>query len=154
MRIPGLKTKVIFALIPLATILLMIPSVTAQSGTQIVFSNNATGNGNWVSPPKDTHFGFWYWCQLGGNGYGTQCGGSIYIYGLQLAAVGAHCDGAPCVISNGGGSYTLKAIGSNGWVCSLTNTGPVTGGPTNTITMTCDPPTGTGTALNSVVIVS
>lgn len=153
-------------LLPAAIFMLTIPTVFASSAnTQIVFSNNTTGTGDWctnglnactVPNPSNPnlHFGFWYWCQLGTNGYGTGCAGNIYIYGINIAAIAATCDGASCVTSNGGGSYTLLAYASNGWVCSLTNTGPVSSGPHNAVTMTCTNPQGTGTAPGSVVRVS
>ncbi len=162
-----LKTKLVWVVFPLA-IVTLIPLSAAQStgATQIVFSNNGSGTGDWASPGSDPHFGFWYWCQASSNNpYGPDCSGSIYIYGIQFAAVGAVCistSSLSCVKNNGGGSYTLTVLALNGWKCALTNTPPVTSGPTNTVTMTCAPPfafgstttPGTGTDHRSVVQIS
>ncbi len=159
-----LKTKLVCALLSLA-IVAVIPLVSANStgATQIVFSNNTTGTGDWAAPGSDPHFGFWYWCQAtSSNPYGPDCSGSIYIYGIQFATVATVCISTAslkCVTNNGGGSFTLIALGLNGWKCTLTNTPPVTSGPSNTVTMTCAPPfefgsttvPGTGTAPGSVV---
>jgi hypothetical protein len=151
-------------------------SAQATAGSQIVFSCTAAtpvcnGTGTWCSATtltpgctlKDNHFGFWYWCQgPTTNAYGSDCQGSLYIYGITTATFAASCSSSSslhCVTSvpiQGGVSYTLKAFTSNGWVCSLTNNTPVSSGPHNTVTMTCTTQqvgTGSGTANNANVIV-
>jgi hypothetical protein len=121
---------------------------------QVTFS--ATGASFGLSGGGTTPFGFWVWCDAGpASSYGD-CSGSMYFYALSPQTV-------PVT-----GSITLPTVDTytmsvasppsrafpDGVSCTLTNTPPVTPGPTNNVTAVCTSPSGKGTAANAVVAVS
>lgn len=142
-----------FALVVVCTLvgllLVVAPAATAQpkNAEQIVFSGVGFGAFNGTPSP----FGFWVWCEdeEAGNPYQGVCAGAIYIYALGLTR------GVHGTVSEEDGSYTMHVASSDSAiVCSLTNTLPVTRGPTNTVQMSCTAPAGSGISTNSVVVVT
>jgi hypothetical protein len=127
----------------------------ASAKQQIVFSGTGFGtftpSGGTATPSP---FGFWIWCEDedAANPYASFCGGSIYVYalGLTKGVFGVTSDtGLPS------GSHRIHAWSRDGLInCDLVNSPPVTSGPTNTVTMTCSAPAGSGVSTNSVVVIT
>ncbi len=120
-----------------------------SSGGQLVFSS-AGGFGTFAHTP--TPFGFWIWCQSQSstNAYGNDCAGSMYFYALNPSTEQV----AGSVTGSGSSGYTLTVSNTTGSfpiACTLTNTPPPTNGPTNTVTLDCSDPGGSGVVTNAVV---
>ena len=129
-------------------ILVVAPAASAQprNAQQIVFSGVGFGTFNATPSP----FGFWIWCEDddADNPYAGACAGSIYVYALGLTR------GVFGFVS-GDGPHTMHVHSSDNAIsCTLTNTLPVTRGPTNTVSMSCSSPAGSGVSTNSVVVVT
>ena len=97
-------------------------------------------------------FGFWIWCDATLTKPGASagdCSGSIYFYAIKAAPESV--DGSVSEIAPG--QYRMT-VHSADWSCTLTNTPPVTSGPTNSVVVTCTSPLGSGIATGSVVNVT
>jgi hypothetical protein len=121
---------------------------------QVTFS--ATGASFGLSGGSTTPFGFWIWCDAGpASSYGD-CSGSMYFYALSPQTVPV----TGSITSPAANTYAMTVAAPptrafpDGVSCTLTNTPPVTPGPTNTVTAFCTSPAGSGIALNAVVAVS
>jgi len=130
---------------------LVIPSARVQAANnsvQVIFSRTATPEAVGTFGP----FGYWIWCQApltNPGAYAGQCSGSIYFYAIKLAA--EHVDGTIAKLAEG--QYQMK-VHSADWFCLLTNTPPVTSGPTNTVVVNCSNPMGVGIGTGSIVHVT
>jgi hypothetical protein len=97
-------------------------------------------------------FGYWIWCDATLTKPGAaagDCSGSIYFYAIKAAA--EHVDGNISQIAQDQYQMTVH---STDWSCTLTNTPPVTHGPTNSVVVICSRPSGSGTATGSIVNVT
>ena len=107
---------------------------------QIVFSGEANGTFNGVS----TDVGFWIWCAVDQAGGYEDCNGAMHFDALMPSK---HVDGE--VTELGGGEsqqYQLDVTSRDGSIaCALTNTPPITHGPTNTVSISCSSPSGSAT---------
>jgi hypothetical protein len=113
---------------------------------QIVFSGTGFGD---FGP-----FGFWIWCQdpESSTPYAEECAGAMYFYALHLTK-GVEGD----VEEPSEGIYTMIVHSRKGdsISCTLVNDSEeITHGPTNSITVTCSAPAGTGTSDNAVINVT
>jgi hypothetical protein len=122
----------------------------AQNSEQVVFSGTAAGVFNDTSTPV----GFWIWCEAdSANSYVGECNGAMHFNGLGLTKHVIDVDGG--IIELAEGQYQITVGSTDGSVaCTLTNTLPVTQGPTNTVTVTCTSPAGTGSSTTAVVRVT
>jgi hypothetical protein len=117
-----------------------------QHSEQIVFSGTGFGD---FGP-----FGFWIWCQDADSStpYAGECAGAMYFYALHLTK-GVEGE----VVEAPDGIYTMTVHSRQGDSVSCTlvnNSEEVTAGPTNSVTVTCSAPAGTGTSDNSVINVT
>jgi hypothetical protein len=118
----------------------------ANNSEQVIFSG--TGFGTFANQPSP--FGFWIWCEADSvNPYQGNCAGSIYIYGLGLVK---GVSGDDAITEPSEHMYVITVGSRDGAIaCTLTNTPPITRGPTNTVSVTCTSPSGGGTVTNAVV---
>jgi hypothetical protein len=117
-----------------------------QHSEQIVFSGTGFGD---FGP-----FGFWIWCQdpESSTPYAEECAGAMYFYALHITK-GVEGD----VAEGPDGIYTMTVQSRKGdsVACTLVNDSEeLTAGPTNSITVTCSAPAGTGTSDNAVINVT
>ena len=120
----------------------------AASSEQVVFSKTGAF-GIFAGTP--TPYGYWIWCEADSTNPSVgQCAGSLYFYGLSPKAQSV--DGTISELSEG--VYRMAVHTPNGWSCTLTNVGPVTSGPTNSIVTTCSTPAGSATATGAIVEVT
>ena len=102
----------------------------ANNAEQIVFS------GTGLPPISSEPFGFWVWCQnhqaspaVGHSNYETDFNGALYFYARKVVV---HVTGEVSEPSEG--MYMMDLDSSDGSVsCTLTNSPPVSSGPTNTV---------------------
>jgi len=97
----------------------------ANNSEQVIFSGTSED------------FGFWVWCQAGQAGpsvghsrHETDCNGALYFYqpGVVVHVIGEVSEPADEM-------YVMDLESTKGSVsCTLTNTPPITKGPTNTVT--------------------
>jgi len=134
-----------------ATVLLLIATgVYSQTplNQQLIFQDRAgTGSGSFNG--STTPFGFWIWCQpVSSNAYGNDCTGSVYFYRLGIT-VGAAGHVASFQQSGDTLAFTVTVSsvpnGSKISNCIFSFSGTPTEGASNTVTLTCDKPTGRGT---------
>jgi len=135
----------------LATVLLLI-TTAAYSQTplnqQLIFQDRAgTGSGDFNG--STTPFGFWIWCQpVSSNAYGNDCAGAVYFYRLGIT-VGV--DGHVASFQQSGDALaftvTVSSVPNASKIsnCIFSFSGTPSQGASNTVTLTCDKPTGTGT---------
>jgi len=145
------KLSVLLLLVMVLPITLCSPTVqAAMNSEQVVFSG--TGSGVFPSAPgHSSPFGFWVWCESDStNPYVGACAGAMYVYALGLTR---HVSGTITELSSG--AYLMTVHSSDGAiVASLTNTPPVTKGPTNIVTAAFSSPAGAGKSTNAVVNVT
>lgn len=133
------------------TVLLLIATAAyAQTSLnqQLIFQDRAgTGSGNFGG--STTPFGFWIWCQpVSSNAYGNECSGAAYFYHLGIA-VGV--DGHVASFQQSGDTLaftvTVSSVPNASKIsnCIFSFSGTPTDGASNTVTLTCDKPAGTGT---------
>ncbi len=130
--------------------LALAPGAQASGAQQIVFSaQNPPSTGSFTSGSVTTPFGFWIWCEgASTNPYTGRCGGAMYFYGLAIVR-GVQDFAAPTF---GTSAVTLHVQSGDGAVhCDLTGPLSPSSGPTNTISVTCMKPSGSGTASNAEV---
>jgi hypothetical protein len=133
------------------TVLLLITSVAYSQTSlnqQLIFQDRA-GTGSGTFNGSTTPFGFWIWCQpVSSNAYGNDCTGSVYFYRLGIT-VGAAGHVASFQQSGDTLAFTVTVSsvpnGSKISNCIFSFSGTPTEGASNTVTLTCDKPTGTGT---------
>jgi hypothetical protein len=129
-----------------ASITWAAPQGADQHSEQIVFSGTGFGD---FGP-----FGFWIWCQDADSStpYAGECNGAMYFYALHITK------GVEGEVSEGpDGIYTMTVNSRKGdsVSCTLVNDSEeLTAGPTNSITVTCSAPAGTGTSDNAVINVT
>lgn len=115
---------------------------TSTLNQQIIFQDRA-GTGEFTTSNGLTHFGFWIWCQgTNSNAYGNDCGGSMYFYQLGIST---GVDGSMDVEHN---TVTVESTPPGGALsCTFTlpNLPTASSGATNTVTVTCATPSGSGT---------
>jgi hypothetical protein len=127
----------------LAALLAMATPASAARHEQIVFSGEANGTFAGVS----TDVGFWIWCAVDEAGNYDDCNGAIHFDALMPSK---HVAGE--VAETGEDVYAMDVSSSDGSVdCTLTNTPPITSGPTNTVTIACSSPSGTAVTSTAVV---
>jgi hypothetical protein len=127
----------------LAALLAMATPASAARHEQIVFSGEADGTFAGVS----TDVGFWIWCAVDEAGNYDDCSGAIHFDALMPST---HVTGE--VAETGEDVYTMDVSSSDGSVdCTLTNTPPITSGPTNTVTISCSSPSGSAVTSTAVV---
>lgn len=113
---------------------------------QIVFSGTGFGD---FGP-----FGFWIWCQDPDSStpYAEECAGAMYFYALHLTK---GVEGDVEETSEGIYAMTVHSRKGDSISCTLVNDSEdVMHGPTNSITVTCSAPSGTGTSENAVINVT
>jgi hypothetical protein len=139
----------------IAMLLLIAQSAPAQSSNsskQVVFSGGGVFSYTVANPP-DKHFGFWIWCEgESTNPYHGQCSGAMYFYSLLAAT--KHVAGGVTELSEGVYQMTVASTIDDSVSCTLTNAAPPTHGPSNTVTVLCTAPEGTGSSTNAVVNVT
>jgi hypothetical protein len=125
-------------------------TMAANNSEQVVFSGVAGQDSTFA---YGSPIGFWVWCESDSlNPYEGNCVGALYVYALGLTK---HVSGDDAITENGGGSYTMHVQSSDGsFNCWLTNTAPVTHGPTNTVTVSCSAPSGSASTTTAVVNVT
>ena len=138
------------ALVVAAMVFAAMTATSANNAEQIVFSDTGalltlSGNQNASSTP----FGFWIWCQpVSNNAYGNSCAGAVYFYHLGIA-VGV--DGHVASFQQSGDTLaftvTVSSVPNASKIsnCIFSFSGAPSQGASNTVTLTCDKPTGTGT---------
>lgn len=125
----------------------------ANNSEQIIFSDSGTGSGTFVNPStgnrESTPFGFWVWCEGDStNPYQGNCQGAMYFYAF---AITKHVSGTVAETATPN-SYMMSVASSDGAVhCALTNTPPITKGLTNTVSVVCSAPSGSGSDKRAVV---
>jgi len=146
-------------LLVLAIPVILAGVALAQSSSQLVFSTtdtpsftpgqNYAGVFTYTSltAPNDA-FGFWIWCETDStNRYSGACNGAMYFYGIALTK---GVSGRVTELSEG--MYQMTVSSADGKVaCTLTNSPPITAAHTNTVTVQCSSPAGTGVANQTVV---
>ncbi len=123
-----------------ASLVFTVSPAFASTNQQLVLQDRAgTGFGTFNGTP--TPFGFWIWCQtpLNSNAYGNDCAGSVYFYHLGIAT------GVSGSVSVSGSSYTVTVSGGPVSSCVFTFSSPFTSGATNTVSLSCGSPSGSGT---------
>jgi hypothetical protein len=113
---------------------------------QIVFSGTGFGD---FGP-----FGFWIWCQDADSStpYAGECAGAMYFYALHLTK---GVEGEVLETSKGIYEMTVASRKGSSVSCTLVNdSDEITAGPTNSITVTCTAPAGSGTSDNAVINVT
>ena len=131
-------------------VLLGIPRVEAlpSPSQPVVF----TGMGTFTYPsvtPANRPFGFWLWCEgESSNPYEGQCKGSMYFYGMRSAKAVA---GMVVEIAPNTYQITVASLLDTSIDCTLTNVPPITPGFTNTVTVSCTAPAGTGVSTMTLV---
>jgi len=120
--------------------MLAAPSALADGHEQVVFSGEAEGSFGEV--------GFWIWCALDESGNYDDCAGALQFDDLKLTK---HVEGE--VAEPDEGEYVMDVFSSDGSVvCTLSNTPPVSHGPTNTVDVSCSAPSGTASTTSAVVV--
>ena len=150
-----------FLFVALAVLLAASLTASAQtaSSSQVVFSGAGTGTFGGKSSP----FGFWVWCESNStNPYFRLCNGAMYVYALSLtrSVRGRLSEFNPTTktfVAPGAGGvesdiFQMTVSSADGKIaCTLTNTPPITSGPTNNVTASCSAPVGGGSSKTSVV---
>jgi hypothetical protein len=132
-----------------ATVLLLITTAAqAQLNQQLIFQDRAgTGSGSFDG--KTTPFGFWIWCQpVSNNAYGNSCAGAVYFYHLGITAgVGGHVASFQQSGDTLAFTVTVSSAPNASKIsnCIFSFSGTPSEGASNTVTLTCDKPAGTGT---------
>jgi hypothetical protein len=127
----------------LAALLAMATPASAARHEQVVFSGEA--NGTFAGSPPDV--GFWIWCAVDEAGNYDDCNGAIH---FDASIPSEHVAGE--VAGTGEDVYAMDVSSSDGSVdCTLTNTPPITSGPTNTVTISCSSPSGSAVTSTAVV---
>ena len=138
----------LLGLVACVVLLVTAPGGSAQprSSEQVVFSGTGFGTFGGGSP-----FGFWIWCEADSeNPYAGECNGAMYFYGLGITK---HVDGE--ITEPSEGHYVMAVESRDGSVaCTLANPASATRGPSNTVTVSCTKPAGTGASTNAVVNVT
>jgi hypothetical protein len=135
----------------LAAVLLLI-TTAAYSQTslnqQLIFQDRA-GTGSGTFDGKTTPFGFWIWCQpVSSNAYGNDCAGAVYFYHLGIT-VGV--DGHVASFTQSGSALaftvTVSSVPNASKIsnCIFTFLGTPSQGASNTVTLSCNTPSGGGT---------
>lgn len=116
---------------------------SSDGNEQVVFSTaNVSGTFNYTTPsppPKDTHFGFWIWCEgpTSTNTYTGKCSGAMYFYGLGITRP------VEGTVTGSGGIFTMTVWSTDGKIaCSLANASAFTGNGSEKgeVDATCPPP--------------
>ena len=143
-----IKRCLLFLLVMLLPLLLDSPAVQAANNSVKVFLTG-TGVGTFPQAPGGlSAFGFWVSCGSDSTNPSVgQCSGAMYVYALQLARPVA---GSITELPSGACLISLHSP-DGAIVASLTNTPPVTIGPTNTVTVAFSSPSGGGSTTNAVV---
>jgi len=144
-----------FAIVAAVLLCLPLTAAAANNAEEIVFSKTGgfmvlTGNTSDLHGTGGTPFGFWIWCAFHASPSSTPvtyqtaqvCQGSMYFYFL---GVPNHVDiVTPFNITEfPEGTYTFVVNGLDPkskapvFVCTLSNEGPPTSGPTNTVDVAC-----------------
>src|SRR5215211_673046 len=120
-----------------ALLFLVAPAASAQGREQIVFSGEAEGTLGEV--------GFWVWCALDQAGAYDDCSGAIRFDDTGLTK---HVEGE--VSEPDEGEYLMDVSSSDGSVdCTLTNSPPITLGPTNMVEVDCSSPPGSASTASA-----
>ncbi len=123
------------------------PSSAASPNQQLVFQDRA-GAGFGTFAGRNTPFGFWIWCQSkSNNAYGTDCAGSVYFYELRIVA---GVDGEVTSFSQSGNTVSFTVTVNSIPNTSISNcvfsfSGNVTQGASNSVSLSCGSPSGSGT---------
>ncbi len=137
-KMPSQPSPVTTSATPAGTTATNHPSTVNQ---QIVFQDRA-GTGLFTTANGPTHFGFWIWCQgTNSNAYGNDCAGSMYFYQLGITTgVNGSIDLANRTVSN----VSTPPGGAVSCTFTLPDLSTLSGGPHNTVNVSCDTPAGTG----------
>jgi hypothetical protein len=118
-----------------------------RNSEQVVFSGVGGGSFGGGSP-----VGFWIWCEADSlNPYVGECAGSMYFYALGITK---GVEGEVTEPSEGVYVMDVQSRRDGSVDCTLTNSLPTTRGPTNTVTISCSSPAGSGVSTNAVVNVT
>ena len=122
-----------------------VPASAARH-EQIVFSGEANGTFDNVS----TDVGFWIWCAVDPAGDYDDCNGAMHFDALMPSK---HVSGEVTELGVGESQqYQMDVTSTDGSVaCTLTNTPPITRGPTNTVSISCSSPSGSATTSTATI---
>lgn len=112
----------------------------AEKHEQVVFSGEAEGSLGEI--------GFWIWCAVDEAGAYDDCAGAIAFDDLKLVK---HIEGEVAEIDEE--VYQMDVASRDGAIaCVLTNTPPITHGPTNEVDVVCSSPAATASTEDAVVV--
>ena len=133
------RLAVVLMVVSLA--LLLFPAAGHAAGKeQIVFSGEADGTFGEV--------GFWVWCAVDEAGAYDDCSGALHFDDLGLAR---HVEGEVSEPEEGQYVMDVTSTRDDAVACTLTNTPPITSGPTNRVDVSCSTPSGSATARDAVI---
>ena len=121
--------------------LLLFPAAGHAAGKeQIVFSGEADGTFGEV--------GFWVWCAVDEAGAYDDCSGALHFDDLGIAR---HVEGDVSEPNEGQYVMDVASTRDDAVACTLTNTPPITSGPTNRVDVSCSSPFGSATTSDAVI---
>jgi hypothetical protein len=115
-------------------------SATAAGHEQVVFSGEASGAGGEVE--------FWVWCAVDRAGGYDDCSGALRFDDLRLAR---HVTGDVSEVADDAYQMDVSSTLDDSVQCRLTNSPPITSGPTNTVTVDCSTPSLHATTDDAIV---
>jgi hypothetical protein len=116
------------------------PGAFAAQHEQVVFSGEAEGS---------FEVEFWIWCAVDQSGNYDDCNGAVRFDDLHLAR---HVEGEVAEVGEDVYQMDVASTRDDSVSCTLTNSPPITNGPTNTVTVDCTTPGGSAVGTDVVVV--
>ena len=126
---------------------------TAHNSEQVVFSGVATTGSTFQN---GSPVGFWIWCEAeSDNPYAGECNGAMYFYALGITEHVTDVEDVTSIEEFGDEQYRIRVQSEDGSIdCTLESAAEAVHGPRNTVTVTCQSPSGSAVSNDAVVNVT